>query len=168
MRRSGGRETEDGVHETGRWYRKVRGMRLSYNRPSVSLGASRGHREEIYDAHPSVDGRSDGEVIHIEGGCVTGQGGKHKRSKSNGSLVRAGTDTTREVRRRSPETYWEGNARARGKHSGRDLTRVGGNGVRTQVLTITVLSNFNPTINTIRFWGAVWRYISLYPRRNMR
>ena len=40
MRRSGGRETESGVHETGQWYRKVHGTHLSYNRPSVSLGAS--------------------------------------------------------------------------------------------------------------------------------
>ena len=42
---------------------------------------------------------------------------------------------TREVRRRSSETYREGNARTRGEHRGRDLTGVGGNGVRTQVLT---------------------------------
>ena len=94
---------ENGVHETRRGYRKVRGMRLSYNRPSVSLGASRGHSEEIYDARPSVDGRSDGEVIHIKGGRVTGRGGKHKCSKSNGSPVRARMDTTGEVRRRTPE-----------------------------------------------------------------
>ena len=51
--------------------------------------------------------------------------------------VGAGTDTMREVRWRSPETYWEGNVRTRGKHSGWDLTGVGGNGVRTQVLTAT-------------------------------
>ena len=62
----------DGVHETGWEYRKVRGTRLNYNRPSVSLGASRGHSEEIYDARPSVDGWSDGEVIHNEGGRVMG------------------------------------------------------------------------------------------------
>ena len=67
-------------------------MRLSYNRPSVSLGASRGHRGEIYDARPSVDRRSDGEVIHIEGSRVMGQGGKHNRSKSNGSPDGAGTE----------------------------------------------------------------------------
>ena len=83
---------ENGVHETGRGYRKVRGTRLSYNRPSVSLGASRGHRGEIFGTRPSVDGRSDGEVIHIEGSRVTGQGGKHNRSKSNGSLDGAGTE----------------------------------------------------------------------------
>ena len=82
---------------------KVRRTHLSYNRPSVSLGVSQGHSEEIYNARPSVDGWSDGEVIHIEGGRVTGRGGKHKRSKSNGSPVRAGTDTTRGVRRRTPE-----------------------------------------------------------------
>ena len=126
---------ESGVHETGRGYRKVRGTRLSYNRPSVSLGASRGHSEEIYDAHPSVDGQSDGEVIHNEGGRVTGRGEKHKHSKSNGSPVGAGTEYTREVRWRLPETYWEGNTRTRGKHRGQDLTGVGRNGVRTQVLT---------------------------------
>ena len=51
---------------------KVCGTCLSYNRPSVSLGVSQGHREEIYNARPSVDGWSDGEVIHIEGGRVTG------------------------------------------------------------------------------------------------
>src|SRR6202020_2092134 len=107
-RRSGGREVESGVHETGRGYRKVRGTRLSYNRPSVSLGASRGHGEEIFDARPSVDGRSDGEVMHNEGGRVTGRGEKHNRSKSNGSPVGAGTGYTREVRRRSSETYREG------------------------------------------------------------
>ena len=74
------------------------------NSDSVSLGASRGHSEEIYDARPSVDGRSDGEVTHIEGGRVTGRGGKHKRSKSNGSPVGAGTDTTGgKVRQRTPE-----------------------------------------------------------------
>ena len=67
-------------------------MRLSYNRPSVSLGASRGHSGEIFDARPSVDGRSDREVIHIEGSRVTGQGGKHNRSKSNGSPDGAGTE----------------------------------------------------------------------------
>ena len=83
---------------------KVRGTCLSYNRPSVSLGTSRGHSEEIYDVRPSVDGRSNREVIHIEGGRVTGQGGKHKRSKLNESPVGAGTDTTGEVRRRMPET----------------------------------------------------------------
>ena len=99
---------ENGVHETGRGYRKVRGTRLSYNRPSVSLGVSQGHRGEIFSTCPSVDGRSDREVIHIEGSRVTGQGGKHNRSKSNGSPVGAGMDTTREVRQRSPETYWEG------------------------------------------------------------
>ena len=88
---------ESGIHETGQWYRKVCRTHLSYNRPSVSLGASRGHRGEIYDACPSVDGRSNGEVIHIEGGRVMGQGGKHNRSKSNGSPVGAGTDTMREV-----------------------------------------------------------------------
>ena len=66
------RRRVNGIHETGRGYRKVRRTRLSYNRPSVSLGASRGHSEEIYDAHPSVDGRSDGEVIHNKGGRVTG------------------------------------------------------------------------------------------------
>ena len=76
---------------------KVRGTCLSYNRPSVSLGASRGYSEEIYNARPSVDRQSDGEVIHIEGGRVMGRGGKHKRSKSNGSLVGAGMDTTGEV-----------------------------------------------------------------------
>ena len=128
---------ENGVHETGRGYRKVRGTRLSYNRPSVSLGASRGHRGEILNACPSVDRRSDGEVIHNEGGRVTGRGEKHKRSKSNGSLVGAGTEYTREVRWRSSETYREGNARTRGEHRGRDLTGVGGNGVRTQVLTVS-------------------------------
>ena len=126
---------ENDVHETGRGYRKVRGTHLSYNRPSVSLGASRGHREEIFDARPSVDGRSDREVIHNEGGRVTGRGEKHKHSKSNGGPVGARTEYTREVRRRSPETYREGNARTRGEHRGRDLTGVGGNGVRTQVLT---------------------------------
>ena len=99
---------ENGVHETGRGYRKVHGTRLSYNRPSVSLGVSRGHRGEIFGAHPSVDGRSDGEVIHIEGSCVTGQGGKHNRSKSNGSPDGARTEYTREVRRRSLETYCYG------------------------------------------------------------
>ena len=87
----------NGVHETGWGYRKVRGTRLSYTRPSVSLGASRGHRGEIFDARPSVDGRSDGEVIHIEGSRVTGQGGRHNRSKSNGSPDGAGTEYTREV-----------------------------------------------------------------------
>ena len=126
---------ENGVHETGRGYRKVRGMCLSYNRPSVSLGASRGHRGEIFGTRPSVDGQSDGEVIHIEGSRVTGQGGRHNCSKSNGSPGGARTEYTREVRRRLPETYWEENARTRGEHSGRDLTGVGGNGVRTQVLT---------------------------------
>ena len=66
---------------------------------------------------------------------MTGRGETHKRSKLNGSLDGAGTEYTREVRRRSPETYWEGNARTRGKHRDWDLTGVGGNGVRTQVLT---------------------------------
>ena len=88
---------EDGVHETRRGYRKVRGTRLSYNRPSVSLGVSRGHSEEIYDACPSVDGRSNGEVNCIEGEHVTRQGGEHKRSKSNRSLVGARTNTMRKV-----------------------------------------------------------------------
>ena len=83
---------ENGVHETGWGYRKVSGTRLSYNRPSVSLGASRGHRGEIFGVRPSVDGRSDEEVIHIEGSCVTGQGGKHNRSKLNRSPDRAGTE----------------------------------------------------------------------------
>ena len=82
-----------------------------------------------------MDGRSDGEVIHIEGSRVTGQGGKHNRSKSNGSPGGAGT----EYNEGSP-TEITGNilgrdVRMRGKHSGQDLTGVGGNGVRTQVLT---------------------------------
>ena len=87
-----------------------------------------------------MDGRSDGEVIHIEGSRVMGQGGRHNRSKLNGSPDGARTEYTREVRRRLLETYWEENARTRGKHSGQDLTGVGGNGVRTQVLTITLHS----------------------------
>ena len=66
---------------------------------------------------------------------MTGRGERHKRSKSNGGPVGAGTEYTREVRRRSSETYREGNARTRGEHRGQDLTGVGGNGVRTQVLT---------------------------------
>ena len=107
----------DGVHETGRGYRKVRGTRLNYNRPSVSLGASRGHSEEIYDVCPSVDGWSDGEVIHSEVGRVTGRGERHKRSKSNGSPDGAGTEYTREVRWRSPEHTGKG-TRGRGGNIG--------------------------------------------------
>ena len=39
-----------------------------------------------------MDGWSDREVIHIEGSRVTGQGGKHNCSKSNGSPGGAGTE----------------------------------------------------------------------------
>ena len=39
-----------------------------------------------------MDGQSDGEVIHIKGGRVMGQGGKHNCSKSNGSLDGAGME----------------------------------------------------------------------------
>ena len=41
---------------------------------------------------PSVDGWSDGEVIHIKGSRETGQGGKHNCSKSNGSPGGARTE----------------------------------------------------------------------------
>ena len=41
---------------------------------------------------PSVDRRSDGEVIHIKGSRVTGQGGRHNCSKLNGSPDGAGTE----------------------------------------------------------------------------
>ena len=43
-----------------------------------------------------MDGWSDGEVIHIEGSRVTGQGGRHNRSKSNGSPDGARTEYNEE------------------------------------------------------------------------
>ena len=39
-----------------------------------------------------MDRRSDREVIHIEGSHVTGQGGRHNHSKSNGSPDGARTE----------------------------------------------------------------------------
>ena len=39
-----------------------------------------------------MDGRSDGEVIHIEGSRVMGWGGKYNHSKSNGSPDGAGME----------------------------------------------------------------------------